>query len=58
MALRMHHVALALADGGALLADLEAAANTTAIREYLLGLKGVGPTVIETYPPLRSSARI
>ena len=57
MALRMHHVACALADGGTqLLADLEVAGNTAAARDYLLTLKGVGPTVVQSYMLLRSSA--
>jgi len=59
MALRIHYVALALADGGAqLLADLEAAGDTRAIRDYLLTLKGVGPAVVENYLVLRSSAAL
>lgn len=57
MALRMYHVACALAEGGAqLLSDLEVAGNTTAARDYLLTLKGVGPTVVQNYLLLRSSA--
>lgn len=56
MALRVQHVALALARGGAQrLADYEAARDTRAAREYLLSLKGVGPTVVENYLLLRSS---
>lgn len=57
MALRMQHVACALAQGGAqLLADLEATGNTAAARDYLLTLKGVGPTVVQNYLLLRSSS--
>ena len=56
MAIRLNHVALALAEGGAqLLADLEAVGNTTAASDYLLTLKGVGPTVVQNYLLLRSS---
>lgn len=56
MALRVQHVALALDEGGAqLLADYEAAQDTAAVRDYLLRLNGVGPTVVENYLLLRSS---
>jgi hypothetical protein len=56
MALRMYHVACALAEGGAeLLANLESSGNTAAAREYLLSLRGVGPTVVQNYLLLRSS---
>jgi hypothetical protein len=58
MALRMHHVGLALAEGGAqLLARLEATGDSTGARGYLLSLKGVGPAVVDNYLLLRSSAR-
>jgi endonuclease III-like uncharacterized protein len=58
MALRVQHVALALANGGAqLLAEYEAARDMAAARKYLLKLKGVGPAVVESYLSLRSSAR-
>jgi endonuclease III-like uncharacterized protein len=57
MALRVQNVAVALVEGGAqLLADSEAARDTAAVRDYLLRLKGVGPTVVENYLLLRSSA--
>jgi endonuclease III-like uncharacterized protein len=56
MALRVQHVALALVEGGAhLLVDYEAAHDTAAARDYLLKMKGVGPTVVENYLLLRSS---
>lgn len=56
MALRVQHVALALVEGGAhLLVDYEAARDTAAARDYLLKMKGVGPTVVENYLLLRSS---
>lgn len=58
MALRMHHVGLALAEGGAdLLAGVESKGDTTAAREYLLTLNGVGPAVVENYLLLRSSGK-
>ena len=57
MALRLYHVACALADGGMeLLGNLEVAGNTAAARDYLLTLKGVGPSVVQSYLLLRSSA--
>jgi hypothetical protein len=58
MALRVHNIALSLAEGGAQhLADLEAADDVQAARQYLFSLKGVGPAVVENYFLLRSSAR-
>lgn len=58
MALRVQHVAIALAEGGAeLLSNLETAGDTSGAREFLLTLKGVGPTVVENYLLLRSSGR-
>lgn len=58
MAVRMHHVACALANGGAdRLLEFENAGNRRAARDYLLTLNGVGPTVADSYQLLRSSAR-
>ncbi len=57
MGLRMRRVVCALDDGGLeLLANLEASGNTAAACECLLGLKGVGRTVVQDYMLLRSSA--
>lgn len=57
IAIRVQHVAKALAEGGLQkLADHETAGDTAAIREYLLTLKGVGPTVAENYLRMRAAA--
>lgn len=58
MALRIHNIAVSLAEGGAQhIANFEAANDRDATRQYLLSLKGVGPAVVENYFLLRSSAR-